>query len=71
MGQREKTKREREKKILETHQSSNHDTTSTIENISIRQVQRPQEKSSTVTRMDHTCHQRQVRHPPPLGGNVD
>jgi hypothetical protein len=53
------------KYIQKTHQSSDYDIISTIEKILTRQIYRHQKRPSKVTRVGHTCCQRQVSHLPP------
>jgi hypothetical protein len=54
-GERDKKKRkERNKKILETHQNLNDDTTSTVGKISTGRIKQHQERSPMVTGVGHT-----------------
>jgi hypothetical protein len=53
-GERDKKRKERKKKILETHQNFNDDTTSTVGKISTGRIKQHQGRSPMVTRVGHT-----------------
>ena len=59
-----KKKKRREKKNSEAHQNSNYDTC-IIRKISMKSIQQHKKRSSTMTRVDHTCH------PKVVGGSLD